>query len=440
MNPKRIALSLLPILAFLLTSCGLDHPATGTGYEIHKGKWPFSSDRVYFAYDAINLITNELNVQLIPEADASTFQVFEQLGWAKDAKHVFYAGKMMPEIDAVTFEVFDPSTYAHDSQLVYFNGVVIPNSRPDSFEILRLSDYARDSQQVYLKGVALVGAQPASFEIIDPDGITGGMYARDREHVYFNGSLLANAQPASFEILSDGYARDQQHIYFNGPGLGSTQVSTVLANAQLDSFEIINSGGDQYSRSYARDKQQVYFNGMVIANARPASFEILNRDPIQYTRDEQQVYYEGKLLVSAQPDSFEIVKDAYELARDSQNYFLSEHLVKTCHIQSFTVDSVQNGTWDYGSIWGHDKNCYYVRDASFPIADPQTFHVLGTGSSSFGWSGSRYAKDSVQVYWSDTVLMGADQESFQVIDFELAQDKNNCYKDGKVTDPAACKK
>lgn len=440
MNPKRIALSLLPILALLLTGCGFDHPATGTGYEIHKGKWPFSSDQVYYAYDALNLITNELNVLPIHEADASTFQIFEQLGWAKDAKHVFYAGTLIPEIDAGTFEVFDPSNYAHDSQLVYLRGVVIASSRPDSFEILNPSEYARDSQQVYLNGVALAGAQPGSFETLDPEGITSGAYARDKQHVYFNGTLLTNAQSDSFEILTDGYSRDQQQIYFNGPGLGSTQVSTVLANAQLDSFEILNPGGDQYSRSYARDKQQVYFNGTVITNARPASFEILNRDPIQYTRDEQQVYFDGKLLASAQPNSFEIVKDAYELARDSQSYFLSEHLVKICHIQSFTVESVQNGTWDYGSIWGHDQDCYYVRDASFPIADPQTFHVLGTGSRSYGWSGSRYAKDSIQVYWSDTVLTGADPESFQMISFELAQDKNNCYKDGKVTDPAACKK
>jgi hypothetical protein len=477
MTLKKIALSFLTAMTLTVSGCGLDNPAKGTGYEIHKELF---GDKVYYAYDSINPITNALNVQAIDEADAKTFNIFQQKGWAKDAKHVFYAGELKPDIDSATFEVLNPTSggyardkqhvyldngqvlanalpesfeiineghypiYARDKQQVYFEGTVIADAQPDSFKILS-HGYARDKQHIYFNSLAYNGnkpvsvvlnnAQPDSFEIINPDESSELIYAHDKQQVYLNGNVLTNAQPDSFEILNTGYAHDKQQVYFNGK---------LLADAQPDSFKIINpekSGYDSYN-SYARDKNHVYRNDTLIANALPESFEIISPDPFVYARDKQQVYFKGKVLANAQPDFFKILEPSADFASDGHNYFFTENTVTICDIASFKLQPVNYGTWEQGLIWGYDKKCYYVRGDSLPIADAKTFQVLpsnGTVGTTV-W----YAKDSAHVYWSNTVVADADPETFHLLDSGVggfAQDKNKCYRyDSKVIDLTECKK
>lgn len=476
MNQKKIVLHFLVMMTVTVAGCGLDNPAKGTGYEIHK---EFFGDKVYYAYDSINIITNALNVQPIDEADAETFIIFEQKGWAKDAKHVFYAGELKPDIDSATFEMLKPelSGYARDKNHVYLNnGAVLVNALPESFEIVDKGDYAtyaRDKQQVYFQGTVITNAQPDSFKvlghgyasdkqhiffnrwdyhtskpfsvvlnnaqpdsfvIINPDENSDvGIYARDKQQVYLDGVVLTDAQPDSFKIMNRNYAGDKQHIYFNGKR---------LADVQVDSFEVLSekSGYEAYS-SYARDKHHVYQNDTLIENAQAGTFEIISPDPFSYARDKKQVYFKGKVLADVQPATFKILESSANFATDGNQYFFAEHTIHICDKASFKLQTVNYGTWEQGLIWGYDKNCYYVRGDALPIADTKTFALLPSNSQQDTtiW----YAKDSAHVYWSNTILAEADPETFHLLNSSgqgFAQDKNHCYRyDGKVIDTTECK-
>ncbi len=486
MNIKQIAIPFFALLLLNLTACAVNESGTvnlakGTGYEIRKLG---SGDEVHYSDDATNVITNNLEDRLLAEADAGSFVILEPKGWAKDNSHVYYAGVLRPDADAATFEKLNPGEYARDRQQVYFRGDVLANAQPASFAAMS-EDYARDDQQVYFLGKVLANAQPNSFEILSNG------YSRDSQQVYRYDTLLAGSQPSSFEILAEGYARDSQQVYYKDTVLANSQPASfelvspssllyardaqqvyldgqIIAGAQGDSFEFLPLINGHLDVIYARDRQRVYLNGVPFAEADPASFQIINpegtagdiglyaRDSAHvyrgdqlipgalpdsfsllsdgYARDNSQVYLDGKPLANAQPDGFELVKDLPGLARDGQAYFLGQQVVKTCDYASFKPGANINQAMEMGYIWATDAQCLYVRDGSTPIADPATFQLLG------GEAISKYAKDSVQAYWTDTVIAGADPATFEVLSLQLAQDKDNCYLDGKVTDLSACKK
>jgi hypothetical protein len=486
MNMKRFALSILALLVLNLAACAVNESgsvnlAQGTGYEIRKLS---SGDEVHYSDDATNVITNSLEDRLLSEADAASFVIIEPKGWAKDNSHVYYAGVLRSDVDVATFEKLTPGEYARDSQHVFYRGDVLANAQPASF-VAMSEEYGRDDQHVYHLEKGLANAQPNTFEILP------GGYSRDSQQVYRFDSVLPGSQPGSFEIMAEGYARDSQQVYYKDTVLANSNPAAfeilsptsllyarddqqvyldgqVLAGAQGASFEFLPLISGRLDLVYARDSQRVYLNGVPLAEADPASFQLINPDGTPgdvavyardnahvyradqlipgaapdsfsllsdgYARDNSQVYLSGKLLAGAQPENFELIKDYSGLARDGQAYFLDAQVIKTCDYASFKPGHTTNQAMELGYIWATDAQCLYVRDVSAPIADPASFQLLGSDAI------SKYAKDSVQAYWTDTVMSGVDLASFEMLSLQLAQDKDNCYRDGKVTDLAECKK
>jgi hypothetical protein len=287
MKNKLLSIAFLFAIPFILAACG---GKPGTGYEI-KG------NQVYYSTDGQNgeFGRSDAVVELIPEAEADSFEILGQFDYAKDAKHVFLMGTPLEGADPATFKVIslDPP-YARDSQRVYYNGSLITGAQTDSFQILGSSgNYARDSQQVYYQGQPLTGAQSETFKVLSKDDALY-RYAADSIHVYFNDQVLEGALPDSFEVLVKPgavftYARDQQRVY---------QGDQVITGADPQTFQVLGDG------EYSKDAKQVYDStASVLSGADVATFELLSDG---YAKDAKQVYWSGLSIDGADPATFKV--------------------------------------------------------------------------------------------------------------------------------------
>lgn len=109
--------------------------------------------------------------------------------------------------------------------------------------------------------------------------------------------IIKGADPKTFEVLNKHYTKDKNNFYicsWTGPDL--FRISTKcekIKNVDRESFEVIDNDpyDNKYSYNYAKDKNHVYFYGMIIENADPQSFQIINN---KYIIDKNRLYYEDR--------------------------------------------------------------------------------------------------------------------------------------------------
>ncbi len=204
---------------------------------------------------------------------------------------------------------------------------------------------------------------------------------------YRESQHIPKADRWTFEILSQTYAKDANHIYYKG---------NLIPNSDPATLESLGSGPDDWN-GYARDAGQVYCWGEILPNAAPVSFEVIDSN-LLYARDNKQVYHCADVIAQANPVTFELISGS--VSRDDQDYYYYSAVLNV-DMESFTLLHNPEGG---GTIWGYDKNCYYIHNRCNPIPDPKNFQVI---SDSF-------AKDATHVYYLDKVLADADPQSFIV--------------------------
>ncbi len=274
-------------------------------------------------------------------ADAKTFQKMEDGDYGKDARRVYHEAAFMPGADPATFKALG-SGFAGDAAHMYYDGKVIEGSSPldaASFRILsQAGSRARDKNHVYDGGFIVEGADPASYELIrdglvardkndyycvsfdnnpsrhspmhvhmasfklaipmDPpipgenpwDNLWERIWAAD-DHQYYVGSKgFTIADPATFKVLQFGYAIDSMHIYF---------VDQVLADADPATFQIVSPDHEQkyvnWSWSFARygkDAAHVFYKGSILADADAPTFTVENE---RVFKDKNHRYQEGRV-------------------------------------------------------------------------------------------------------------------------------------------------
>lgn len=217
---------------------------------------------------------------VVQNADPATF-VFPlpkggDTDYARDAKRVFLAGRVIPDADAATFEIID-ERFTRDARHVFLGRDVFCDD-PQYFSRVSVN-FVKDSQVVYdlnpKGGERIVSRDPANFRQISVDGSYS--FCADTERVFVNGNLIPEAQPATFKILGGAYTRDaSRSYYFNTPMPDGTDVSTLVPLA----------GG------YAKDKSRVYYLGKILQGADAATFEIT--DPVwPKAKDKSHAYEQG---------------------------------------------------------------------------------------------------------------------------------------------------
>lgn len=201
--------------------------------------------------------------------------------------------------------------------------------------------------------------------------------------------MLEGADPKTFDDMKGGYAHDATHVWYR---------ERLLDGADGSSFKYVKDG-------YAKDKQLVFLNGTLIYGAEASTFRVHSDS---YAEDNHDFYWEGHPLYVADKNSFKLLGKAT----------------------------------NYGTEWGKDRHYAYflrsmgdekgsVKPNRIRIADYDSFDNVPQKPEKKGdvLSGF-YAKDKYQVYYRDTIVPGADPETFVEIAWEKGQDKNRKYKKG----------
>ena len=150
------------------------------------------------------------------------------------------------------------------------------------------------------------------------------------------------------------------------------------------------------------------------------SFKALS---VEYTKDKNKVYYKwispGRIWVvvlpKADPKTFEVL--GFNLAKDAKHVWRWDSLVPNVDAASAVI---VHPRW----AWKDRHRVYYHGTGKvFPDADPKTFRHLD----------HVFFRDAKRVYWSDSVLKGADPATFKTFgDVPYAVDKNHVWAGSKI--------
>lgn len=346
MKIPRIAQTFLLVITLSLAGCGTPKSAN-PGYQIR-------GNQVYYVYKKDHVVHGVLGWEsmeefLIEGADGNTFQILQQKGYAKDAKHLFYSGTRIPNGDSGTFQSLnDPSgLYAKDRRQVYAGGVVIADADPATFEATEYSGIdsgiARDKRDYYLGGTPLRIQHMTSFKLVGKAcaeciwaydhknyyvgsnhgeiafpiadvptfKVINQFYAKDAKQVYYLKEILDKADSATFQVFKDGYAKDATRVY---------HLNFVMPDANVDTFQVLSYG-------YAKDDQHAYYGHSALdyLNVDLPTFQVVGPGNVPhraYAKDAKQVYYLGGVVLNADAATF--VADENRARDKNRVYFGGE--------------------------------------------------------------------------------------------------------------------
>ena len=189
-------------------------------------------------------------------------------------------------------------------------------------------------------------------------------------------------------------------------------------DADPSTFEDLGDG-------YARDDQHAFLEGVMIIGADGKTFKCLEK---RYAVDANHVFHDDTIMTSADPKSFKV--HGWNLTEDKKDFFWKGMAMHVADKKSFVVMGDKENE---KTKWAKDKyNAYYMGKQPVPIADYDSFHLIGD-INNLNCSGC-YAADKYRVYFEDHVVEGADPESFTEVVGYVGQDKNRVYWRWKGTD------
>lgn len=246
----------------------------------------YATDGRFVYFNAIRLNHTESDViQVVEGADAASFRLFnpenthlDQIEYAKDSEHLYYAGVIILGADLRTFKI-EEGGYARDAQFVYYLGQKIEGSSGSTFKEINYS-YRSDENQVYYHGQIVPNMKGSTFALIGQSGL-----GSDGMHICYGPSIIENGDPATFVDLGCGYNKDANQVYFNG------HIQHAYDPKTFETFEW----------GYTKDKNGVYCDNGIIPGANPEKFEVLGR---KYGRDDKHVYYLRTQVKDCSRDSF----------------------------------------------------------------------------------------------------------------------------------------
>lgn len=190
-------------------------------------------------------------------------------------------------------------------------------------------------------------------------------------------------------------------------------------SADYETFKVL-------SDDYAHDKNYAWHGPRMLTGADGSTFKTLGK---AYAKDRSMVYYEGKLIVGADPATFKVRSKYY--ATDDSDCYWEGFALKVHDLKTFHLIGKDN---DWTTSWGVDSRYAYYLDRGglieghhMLLADAATFEpIVPKGDSDLSYD---YARDKYQVYYCDTLVVGADPATFELINWRVARDKNHVYVD-----------
>ncbi|MBO4565235.1 MAG: DKNYY domain-containing protein [Bacteroidaceae bacterium] len=347
-----------------------------------------------------------------------------ELGYRNDGKEVTYCiwnegtGFFSPyfkkvDADPKTFEDLGDG-YAHDNRHAFFEGDIIKHADGATFKRIS-SRYAVDATHVIHYDTIMPTADPKTFKVHSEQ------LTEDAKDYYWYGRAIHVADKSSFVVLGDinnwetYWAKDK----VNGYCMGYDPVPL----ADYESFKPAKTIGF-VSGYYAVDTFQVYFKDHVVEGADPATFREVD---FFVGQDRFRVYNEWH---STEVKDYSKLKRIGHMFSDgSCIYDRDLQKVENADPSSFTYI---DGGWyvDKLHVWHFNK---IVKDADVKTFEPVYAYSFFNGrmeKMSADWG---YGKDAKHVFWQDSIIVGADPETFEKIDFCIESswtvfDKNRIYE------------
>lgn len=218
----------------------------------------------------------------IAGADPASFKAFDTT-YAKDKSSAYFDGHPISGADATTFDVLDRGGFAKDRNHAYQLDRPISDD-PVHFELLD-GGLSTDSANVYWTDGGVLSDDPGHFAIVANNDHY--LFTKDTRTVHVNGKPIADADPATFRVLQGAYAQDARHVfYFSDP----------IVNADAVSFHPLDG-------PYASDLHRVYWTGTPIDGADPATFRVLNA-AFECSADAERAYYRQSAISGEDPRTF----------------------------------------------------------------------------------------------------------------------------------------
>ncbi|WP_299570538.1 DKNYY domain-containing protein, partial [uncultured Leptotrichia sp.] len=203
-------------------------------------------------------------------------------------------------------------------------------------------------------------------------------------------------------IANAEYLKENGEIYYKMPYY---EIKSKVKDVDIESFEPLKEDREFIGDYYAKDNKYVYFYGKKLKDVLPEGFETVKEN---YVKDNKNVY-------KIEAD----ITDSIPISSDNK---INTKKISLDGLDVKTFRALENGK-DVTSIdYFVDKNnIYYAYENLEKIqgADKNSFEVLGY----------YIAKDKNNVYLGNEKIEGADAKTFEVIDIYagFARDKNYLY-------------
>lgn len=259
-----------------------------------------------------------------------------------------------------------------------------------------------------LATVSFASCRPTGFQIVDGKPA----YVSWDEG---NGTVvheLEGADAKTFERIPNAgrveFAKDANRVF-----TATKYLLVEVEDADPSTFKVLGDG------HYAKDAKHAYFDGAQIKGSDPASFQVL---PFGYAKDSRHAYI-GVSQIPADVASFEPLN-----AGLADTPWHDEGSGKNPNLRRRKTEEITS------QGWSRDATSVFYGTRAMPNIDVKSFRALHRF----------YAKDDQNVFYADSVIAGADSQSF-AIDLRAlaagginiasgpdASDKNHTYRNGKV--------
>lgn len=183
--------------------------------------------------------------------------------------------------------------------------------------------------------------------------------------------------------------------------------TTLLKDADPTSFRILRH------KRYAKDRAQAWYEGISINVADIKSFRSIHA---YYAVDSTVAYHSHSQIENSHGPSFEVIKGNW--SKDQNDVHYHTKAIGACDPASFEVHKRY-------ATWGWDIQCVFYMGKRLPLKDRRSFQILSGG----------FSKDTLAVYYEETIVDGADAASFEMIEKTyIGRDKNGCWRFGMPFD------
>lgn len=234
---------------------------------------------------------------------------------------------------------------------------------------------------------------------------------------------IAVLSVAALTACKTGFHKEEGKVWYYEWTTLQGSVRTEVDSVDYESFETLD-------HDYAHDKRYAWHRLERLDGVDGSAFESLKRG---YARDQRHVFFEGRRIERVDAPTFKL--KGSKLAEDKNDCFWEGRALGVKDRSAFKVLGDQS---DYRTSWAVDGKYAYFLDRrgldfghNMPLADAATFEPIMPKNKKQDQTGDylsyEYARDRYQVYYCDTLVVGADAATFEEVRWHIARDKNHTY-------------